>query len=169
MLEPFTLTETATDTHDPTPAVRELIDLRDLGCLGIGCSMSAARSEHDHEDPWPTGPTASWNLSNKSPRCHHAKHAGWTATRDDTTGNTTWRSPLGHTYTRLSAWQPQPPTPEDPQLPPPDLHPPSPDQDNTLQDDSPLALPEPMATQDAETQDSTEDWMSWPDGDDPPF
>ena len=53
------------------------------------------------------GPTAEWNLGDKSRRCHGAKHDGWTATRHPD-GTTEWRSPTGRTYTSRSAWQPPP-------------------------------------------------------------
>jgi hypothetical protein len=115
LLEPFLLREHAQPQHDPSNRLRQLIELRDQRCTGIGCSQPASRCHLDHETAYPQGPTAAWNLTAKSARCHRAKHAGWTATRHTTqadrpdaadapTGSTTWTSPLGHSYTRLSTW-----------------------------------------------------------------
>lgn len=58
------------------------------------------------------GSTREPNLSAKSPRCHRARHHGWTADRDPATGVTTWTSPDGSTYTRLPAWRPHPHHPD---------------------------------------------------------
>jgi len=107
LLTPFELREQAEPRHDPSRRLRELIDLRDQHCTGIGCSQPARRCHHDHETPYPEGTTAAWNLSAKSARCHRAKHAGWTVVRHDQGplhGHTTWTSPLGHSYRRLGAW-----------------------------------------------------------------
>ena len=54
------------------------------------------------------GPTAAWNLTCLSRRCHQAKHNGWTLTRHDD-GSVTWLSPLGRTYNKPSPHErPQP-------------------------------------------------------------
>ena len=107
LLDPFELVDVAEPRHDPSRRLGELIDLRDQTCTGIGCSQPARRCHHDHETAYPQGVTAGWNLSAKSARCHRAKHAGWTVTRHGPGpqhGQTTWTSPLGHSYTRLGAW-----------------------------------------------------------------
>jgi hypothetical protein len=69
--------------------------------------MPASRCDLDHEDEWPDGPTAEWNLGDKSRRCHGAKHHGWDVTRN-ADGTTDWTSPTGRTYTSRSAWLPPP-------------------------------------------------------------
>jgi len=107
LLTPFLLNDQAQPQHDPSRRLRQLIELRDQQCTGIGCSQPASRCHLDHETAYPNGPTAAWNLGAKSARCHRAKHAGWTVTRNGSgpkDGQTTWTSPLGHSYTRLSPW-----------------------------------------------------------------
>ena len=69
--------------------------------------MPAHRCDLDHEKAHPEGPTAEWNLSDKSRRCHGAKHHGWAVARDGD-GTSTWTSPLGRSYTSHSQWQPPP-------------------------------------------------------------
>jgi hypothetical protein len=120
MLGPTAVEDRAEPQHDPSRALTRLIELRDQRCTGIGCSQPARRCDKDHDTPHPTGPTAAWNLSSKSPRCHRAKHHGWTTQRHPD-GSTTWTSPLGHTYQRPGVWQAPPPLPRDVTLPPPRL------------------------------------------------
>jgi hypothetical protein len=117
MLGPTTIVHRAEPRHDPSAALQALINIRDLRCIGIGCSCPAPRAHKDHELRYPEGPTAPWNLSAKSTRCHRAKHAGWTVTRHDD-GTTHWTSPLGHTYTRPGVWQTPTPLPATVTLPP---------------------------------------------------
>jgi hypothetical protein len=95
--------------HDPSAALGREIDLRDRGCDGVGRSMPASRCEHDHKDAWPEGPTSFENLINRSPRCHHAKHHGWTVITDPD-GTSHWTSPAGRTYTVPSRDRPPPQT-----------------------------------------------------------
>ncbi|MCW2544622.1 MAG: endonuclease [Frankiales bacterium] len=107
LLSSFVLRDRAEPRHDPSRRLRAFIELRDQRCTGIGCSQPAGRCHLDHELAYPAGPTATWNLAAKSSRCHRAKHAGWTVTRHGPGpqhGQTTWTSPLGHSYTRLSSW-----------------------------------------------------------------
>jgi hypothetical protein len=106
-LRPVTLIDQIEPQHDPSVALTEFVKLRDQRCNGPGCTMPASRCDLDHEDDWPNGPTAEWNLGDKSRRCHGAKHHGWTATRHPD-GSTDWTSPTGRTYTSHSAWQPPP-------------------------------------------------------------
>ena len=77
LLTPAVVHDAAAAGHDPTPTQRALVELRDLGCVGVGCGMGPGRVELDHITRYPDGPTAVWNLDSKSPRCHHAKHHGW--------------------------------------------------------------------------------------------
>jgi hypothetical protein len=107
LLEPILLIDQAENAHDPSAALRELVLLRDQRCIGIGCSLPAWRCHLDHEIPYPQGPTAAFDLSAKSARCHRAKHDGWTVTRPHEGPDSrtiTWTSPLGHSYTRPSRW-----------------------------------------------------------------
>lgn len=68
--------------------------LRDRACDGpTGNRVPATRSQLDHEEPYPTGPTAAWNLAARSARTHQLKHHGWTPVR--TPSSTVWFSPAG--------------------------------------------------------------------------
>jgi hypothetical protein len=122
LLGPRTVAHDPEPRHDPSPALRAFVEARDLTCTGIGCAMTARRSDKDHETRWPQGPTAAWNLSSKSPRCHHAKHTGWDLHRADT-GELTWTSPLGHSYRKPGVWQAPDQLPHDLNLPTPRLTP----------------------------------------------
>jgi hypothetical protein len=93
--------------HDPSAALARDVALRDQGCDGVGCSVPAAHCENDHHIPWPQGPTSFENLINRSPRCHHAKHTGWTVTTDPD-GTSHWTSPAGRTYTVPTRDRPPP-------------------------------------------------------------
>ena len=106
-LRPVTLIDDAEPQHDPSAALVGFVKLRDQRCSGPGCTMPASRCHLDHEDDWPDGPTAEWNLGDKSRRCHGAKHHGWTATRHPD-GHTAWVSPTGRSYTSHPPWQPPP-------------------------------------------------------------
>ena len=80
-----------------------------MNATPAGCDL-------DHELRYPDGPTAYWNLSAKSRRCHRAKHAGWQVQRQDS-GSVSWTSPLGRTYVRPGVWTPPRPLPFDLVLP----------------------------------------------------
>jgi hypothetical protein len=167
LIRPTLLEQHATDTHDPTRALAAFIALRDVTCTGPGCSMPGHLSHNDHEVPWPDGPTAEWNLSAKSARCHLAKHHGWTVHRDEHTGDSTWRSPLGHTYFRTGVWQAPTPPPPDAALTPAKLlrDIPGPVYNDTSWNE-PLTLPEPTADPEPPARATWED--EWKDSK-PPF
>ena len=104
----------AEDHYSPSARLQRLVQVRDLRCTGPGCPRTATACDLDHEREYALGgETAEWNLSAKSPRCHIARHNGWTASRDRATGITTWTSPAGSTYVRLPAWRPPPSLPDD--------------------------------------------------------
>ena len=93
MLRPTAIRDDAEPAHDPSTALRRLVQIRDLGCDGPGCAVPARRCELDHDTPYgQDGPTAVWNLTSRSPRCHHGKHDGWTVTHHPD-GSSTWTSP----------------------------------------------------------------------------
>jgi hypothetical protein len=106
MLRPEVVTDTDEPQHDPSARLARLVDLRDVHCCGPGCSSS--RTDRDHLDPWPAGPTSAANLGRLSARCHAAKHNGWRLQRHPD-GSTTWTSRYGRTYQRPSPHQPPPP------------------------------------------------------------
>jgi hypothetical protein len=126
MLSPRTVADDTQPRHDPSSNLKAFLELRDVTCLGIGCSCSARRSDKDHEQRWPDGPTAAWNLSSKSPRCHHAAHHGWQMDRTDTgphAGSVIWTSPLGHAYPNPASGPPPTGSPTTSLLPAPRLQP----------------------------------------------
>lgn len=144
MLRPVRLRDTTEPQHDPSTALRRLVQVRDVRCIGPGCPRSAQSCDLDHEQEYALGgPTSEPNLSAKSPRCHRARHAGWAAERDRRTGVTTWTSPDGSVFTRLPAWRPHPWHPEV-------LHPPLPrveqlpEAETDYPVDRPLWLPPPL-------------------------
>jgi hypothetical protein len=106
----------------PSDALAEFVELRDVYCDGpTGRRVPAARSDKDHEKPYPIGPTAAWNLVDRAKRTHVLKHRGWTPLRTAT--STIWFSPAGQAI-EVEHWT-NPPPELDPkaQLPDPDaLH-----------------------------------------------
>lgn len=106
--------------YRPTDAlVRHVVD-RDVTCRFPGCRMQAARCDLDHVEPFDHGATGDGEVApgsgadagvtggttpeNLQALCRHhhlAKtHGGWSVTRDDPTGTTSWRAPTGHRYVR---------------------------------------------------------------------
>jgi hypothetical protein len=112
--DPVPLSDTATDEqpqHDPTPQLARYVQLSDQFCDGpTGTRILAQRCDLDHDRPWPTGPTAAWNLIVRSRRTHALKHRGWTPLR--TPDSTLWISPAGQTVLTPRHLHP-----------PPELHP----------------------------------------------
>lgn len=106
--------------HDPSRALVELVHHRDLSCDGIGCTVTAHRTDLDHHqryDPTsdPSDPssgagtrTAAANLKARSERCHQAKHhPHWTViTHND--GTSTWTGPTGRSYPTSTSARPAP-------------------------------------------------------------
>ncbi|TDD94077.1 HNH endonuclease signature motif containing protein, partial [Jiangella asiatica] len=88
-----------TTRYRPPQALIDHVVLRDRTCRTPGCHRPAIRCDIDHHTPHAAGgPTSACNCQ---PLCRHhhlLKHrGGWTVHRD-TTGNTVWTSPTGHTY-----------------------------------------------------------------------
>ena len=112
----------AEDRHDPSDRLREFVDLRDVVCDGpTGRRVRAEHCDHDHEQPWPDGPTAAWNLTARSRRTHVLKHRGWSPFR--TADSTLWFSPAGQIVEVPHAQSPPPALDQDAELPDPDeLH-----------------------------------------------
>ena len=135
LLTPAVVTDVEEPQHDPSAHLARLVDVRDVHCCGPGCSSS--RTDRDHLVPYPTGPTSAGNLGRLSPRCHRAKHDGWTLVRHPD-GSTAWTSPLGRTYRRPS-----------PHVPPPDVD---------LWQKPPAVRPRPVGSPDQpEADDDDED------------
>jgi hypothetical protein len=105
MLRPDVIVDADEPQHDPSARLARLVDVRDVRCCGPGCSSS--HTHRDHLTPHPIGATSASNLGRLSPRCHRAKHAGWTLERHRG-GSVTWTSPLGRVYDRPSPHAPPP-------------------------------------------------------------
>jgi hypothetical protein len=161
MLRPDVIVDRDEPQHDPSTRLARLIDLRDVRCCGPGCSSS--RCDRDHLDPWPTGPTSARNLGLASPRCHSAKHHGWTLQRHPD-GSVTWHSTLHRRYDRPGPWTPPPRVDLRRELPPirPRSEPASGDDDEP---DTPLL--ERLRPRQREPEPPKPPSSSWPD--DPPF
>ncbi|MCU1589427.1 MAG: hypothetical protein JWP11_683 [Frankiales bacterium] len=161
MLRPAVVTQTAEPQHDPSRELRRLVEVRDLRCRGVGCSLPAARCHQDHTVPYPLGPTAAGNLDPLSSSCHRAKHSGWIILIGPD-GSTTWISPLGRRYTRPPAHTPPLLPTERPSLRRPRQ--PHPERSTDDDSDEPLLLPpDPPAAADVPSH------IIAFDDDEPPF
>jgi len=108
------------DRHDPSPLFRDFFDIRDVFCDGpTGTRVPAARCHHDHERPYPNGPTAAWNLKARADRTHQLKHRGWFPLRTAT--STLWFSPAGQLIDVPHHTGPPPDISPDAELPDPDV------------------------------------------------
>ena len=105
MLIPAVVVNADEPQHDPSARLARLVDVRDLHCCGPGCSSS--RTDRDHLQASPQGPTSERNLGRLSRRCHRAKHHGWGLDRHDD-GSVSWRSPLDRSYHRPGPHAPPP-------------------------------------------------------------
>ena len=93
------------DGHDPSPAMREVVFLRDATCVFPGCRRDSRGCDLDHIDPYVPpdegGPPGQTNLFNLAPLCrlHHRikTFTGWNYERLPD-GRHLWISPTGHTY-----------------------------------------------------------------------
>jgi hypothetical protein len=112
----------AEDRHDPSTLLRDFVDVRDVFCDGpTGTRVPASRCHHDHERPFPDGPTAAWNLRARADRTHQLKHRGWFPLRTAT--STLWFSPAGQVIDVPHHTAPPPDLDQDAGLPDPDqLH-----------------------------------------------
>lgn len=106
------ITDSAQERYEPNEELRRLVRLRDPLCLGPGCSRSSHRSDLDHNEPWPHGPTSAWNLQPLSRRCHRAKTLSWQVRRR-ADGGRFWTSPTGRSYLSPSTWRRPPRLPRD--------------------------------------------------------
>jgi Domain of unknown function (DUF222) len=93
-------TGTTTDPHDPPPAMRRAVQLRNPTCVFPGCAITATSCDLDHTIPWPHGPTCPCNLGPLCRRHHRLKthDPGWHLANHDN-GTFTWTTPWQTTYT----------------------------------------------------------------------
>ncbi|GAB3255786.1 hypothetical protein GCM10027425_16010 [Alteromonas gracilis] len=93
---------TPADRHDPPPAMREVVILRDAECVFPHCHRSSRHADLDHIEPWvdpaqggPPGQTRPDNLAPLCRRHHRFKtHTDWTYRRAPD-GSFIWTSPSG--------------------------------------------------------------------------
>ncbi len=96
---------TAVDQHDPPPAMREQVLLRDAHCVFPGCSRESRACDLDHLTPYVPidegGPPGQTHPGNLAPLCrtHHRvkTHTAWDYTRLED-GGYAWTSPNGQHY-----------------------------------------------------------------------
>jgi hypothetical protein len=86
--------------YQPSDRLREQVILRDRTCAHPYCTRPARRTDLDHINEYPAGPTTTSNLA---PLCrfHHRlkTHGGWNYTVIRP-GTYLWRSPHGYQYLR---------------------------------------------------------------------
>ena len=90
----------ADDPHDPNPATKRTIALRNQVCVFPGCVRPTQACDLDHTVPWPHGPTC---LCNLGPLCRHhhrlkTHDPGWSLTNHGN-GTYTWTTPHGTRHT----------------------------------------------------------------------
>ena len=86
--------------YQPGPVLRRLAEVRDGACMLPGCNRGPRRSESEHCQPWPAGPTCSCNLGLTCKK-HNLmkKDPAWqVAQKPD--GTRTWTTPGGLRYTK---------------------------------------------------------------------
>ena len=95
----------AVDQHDPPPAMREQVLLRDAHCVFPGCGRDSRSCDLDHITPYVPmdegGPPGQTHPGNLAPMCrtHHRvkTHTTWDYKRLDD-GSYTWTTPTGHQH-----------------------------------------------------------------------
>ena len=111
-----TLISTGRYTYRPSQRLRELVTARDYTCTFPGCTRPANTADLDHRVNYDGTNTTAENLHPLCRTHHRLKtHHGWTITRSTTTGEDTWTSPLGRTYTQHNTppWTTEQPDPPD--------------------------------------------------------
>jgi hypothetical protein len=92
--------ELSVDTYEPPQDMRDHVIGRDRTCQHYGCRAPAERSDLDHVDPYPRGPTSAGNLT---PRCrahHQVKTHTDTVVISDGDGGSWLTLPSGRSYHR---------------------------------------------------------------------
>ncbi len=103
--------------YRPPDILRDFVHTRDRTCVTPGCRAPAARTDTDHVKPFKPGETIGGatdvdNLASVCRHHHRAKDGGGGRLRHHPrTGNWTWTTPLGRTYTDPSSNFENPPTP----------------------------------------------------------
>jgi hypothetical protein len=85
--------------YQPGPVLRRLTEVRDGTCMLPCCNRSPRRSESEHCQPWPAGPTCTCNLGlNCKKHNLMKKDPRWQVTQKPD-GTRTWTTPAGLRYT----------------------------------------------------------------------
>jgi hypothetical protein len=86
--------------YTPGPVLRRLAEVRDGVCMLPGCNRGPRRSESEHCQPWPAGPTCSCNLGLACKK-HNLmkKDPAWQVTQKPD-GTRTWTTPAGLRYAK---------------------------------------------------------------------
>ena len=103
--------------YRPPGALRDFVHTRDRTCVTPGCRAPAVRTDIDHVEPYKPGqtvggPTDVDNLASLCRHHHRAKDGGGSRLHHHpNTGDWTWTTALGRTYTRpvVSLWEPADP------------------------------------------------------------
>jgi hypothetical protein len=83
----------------PTVAIAEHVRARNPHCGAYDCARVAARTDLDHNQPWPRGPTDANNLSPRCRRHHQLKTRGLLSTTLESDGTLHTRMLTGLTIT----------------------------------------------------------------------
>jgi hypothetical protein len=85
--------------YQPGPVLRRLTEVRDGTCMLPCCNRSPRRSESEHCQPWPEGPTCTCNLGLNCKKHNLMKiDPRWQVTQKPD-GTRTWTTPAGLRYT----------------------------------------------------------------------
>ena len=103
--------------YRPPDVLRDFVHTRDRTCVTPGCRAPAAHTDIDHITPYKPGQNLGGatdvdNLASLCQHHHRAKDGGGSMLRHHPrTGNWTWTTALGRTYTRpvISLWEPADP------------------------------------------------------------
>jgi hypothetical protein len=86
------------DRYRPSAALQGLIRARNATCPSPVCGAHVHRSDIDHTNPWPHGPTCQCNLGPPCRNDHRTKQApGWELTQPEP-GVFRWKTPNGRAY-----------------------------------------------------------------------
>ena len=110
-----TLADYAVTAYTPDPALRGILEARDISCRFPGCTRDATWCDTEHRDPYDDGgETSCANCGLMCRRHHNLKtHHGFTYTRPDpATGETVWTTPNGFRARQCPAYY----TPDGPDI-----------------------------------------------------
>jgi hypothetical protein len=98
--DPVVTRDLSTPAYRPTRRALAFVRTRDRTCRFPGCTRPARRSDVDHEQPWPLGPTDPANLHCLCRHHHRAKQSGLFSVRTEPDGTTVWTLRGGREFRR---------------------------------------------------------------------